>query len=202
GESLGSLVILSNDPFYPELTVPLSGALPTTDLSLTPLLLSFEQTLLPCESSAILSVENSGAETLLLQSMTLPEPFALATELPLSMDAGASTELDVRFAPLSEGIYSGSLSLDSDAGAVSVDLSASATLGESVEEEVLSTGERSFSLGALPWEETLIVRVSGVRVETWVYVPDGNSLLFDQDSTPDDGARLSLSYVPIADCED
>ena len=202
GEALGSLVILSNDPFYPELTIPLSGTLPALDLSLEPTLLSFDPTLVPCESSAILSAENTGVEALTLESVTVPEPFTLATELPLSLDAGASTSLDVRFAPLSEGVYGGTLSLNSEAGAISVELSASATFAESVEEEGFATGERSFGLEVQPWEETLSVRVSGVRVETWVYEPDENSLLFDEDSTPDEGARLSIRYVPFAACQD
>ncbi len=202
GEALGSLMIMSNDPFYPELTIPLSGTLPALELSLDPTPLSFDQTLVPCESSAILTAENTGAEGLTLESVTLPEPFTLATELPLSLDSGASTSLDVRFAPLSEGVYGGTLSLNSEASTVSVELSASATFDEFVEEEGLATGERSFGLEAEPWEETLSVRVSGVRVDTWVYEPDDNSLLFDEDSTPDEGARLSIRYVPFAACQD
>ena len=201
GPSQGSLVILSNDPFYPELTVPLSGTLATLDLVLDPSVLHFQETLVLCESTAGLSVENVGADPVSVLALTLPEPFSLDTELPLSLEAGESATLDLRFAPLSKGVYGGTLTLESQAGKLSAELSASAALGESLEEESLATGARSAPLGELPWEETLSVRVSGVRVDTWVYVAEDNSVLFDEDSTPDAGARLSLSYVPVSSCE-
>lgn len=202
GDSQGALVILSNDPFYPELSVPLSGVLPTLDLSLEPSLLDFGQTLVPCESTAGISVENLGAKALELQEMTLPEAYSLDEALPMSLEPGESASLSLRFAPLSEGVYGGTLTLQSDVGKLSAEFSASATLGEPIEEESLASGDRSLTLQELPWEETLSVRVSGVRVDTWVYDPLENSILFDEDSTPDAGARLSLSYVPIADCQD
>jgi hypothetical protein len=202
GAAQGSLVILSNDPFYPELSVPLTGTLPSLDLSLSHELLDFGEVLVPCEGEAQLSVENIGSAPVLLEGVTLPEPFSLDTTLPLSLEPGESTSLDLRFAPVSEGPHTGTLTLESDVGNATAELKGNASLGEAVEEESTATGDRAVSLQLQPWEESLSVRVSGVRVDTWVYVRDDNTVVFDEDSTPDSGARLSLRYVPVSDCQD
>lgn len=201
GIAQGSLVILSNDPFYPELSVPLTGTLPTLDLSVAPELVDFGEVLVPCEGEAQLSVENIGSASVLLEGMTLPEPYSLITELPLSLESGESTSLDLRFIPTTEGPHTGTLTLESDVGNATAELKGNASLGAPLEEESAASGDRAVSLQQQPWEETLSVRVSGVRVDTWVYLSEDNTVLFDEDSTPDSGARLSLSYVPVSDCQ-
>lgn len=202
GAAQGNLVILSNDPFYPELTVPLAGALPTLDLNLVPSVVDFGETLLPCESQAELNVENTGSTSVLLEAMTLSEPYSLNTALPLSLEPGESAALELNFAPLSAGSYTGSLTLESDVGNANAQLQGNASLGEPLEEESTATGDRAVSLQQQPWEESLSVRVSGVRVDTWVYESDENTVVFDEDSTPDSGARLTIAYVPVSGCAD
>lgn len=202
GAAQGELAIDSNDPFDGALRIPLLAQVPSFDLDLAPESVSFETTLLGCEALSSVTVSNTGQEPVVLEGSAVSEPFAVDTELPLTLDVGASHALALRFAPQEEGEFSETLRVESDVGTVTATLAGSAELAEAIEETAIADGGRDLALVERPREDTLVVRVSGVRVETWVLDTEHNLLRFDEDSVPDAGARVVITFVPQAPCGD
>lgn len=201
GQAEGLLTITSNDPFDGDLAVPLYAEVPALDLSVSPATLSFPDTVVGCTSGATLTLANSSDQATLLEEVSVAEPFRLESPLPLSLAPG-STSVALSFAPLDADLYSETLRLQTEVGSVSVPLQGKAELGVETEESFTADGGRDFALERVPQEDTLSVRVSGVRVETWVLDTESNTLRFDEDSVPDSGASVVVRFVPQGDCDD
>jgi len=60
----------------------------------------------------------------------------------------------------------------------------------------------SFALTELPVEETIVVRVDGIRTTTgWTYATEGNSIDFDEEHVPLGGSTIEIEYALFGDCD-
>ncbi len=60
----------------------------------------------------------------------------------------------------------------------------------------------SFELSDFPVQETILVIVDGVRVGSgWSYDASSNSVVFDEDYTPEGGSTIEIEYALYGDCD-
>lgn len=60
----------------------------------------------------------------------------------------------------------------------------------------------SFALTELPVEQTIVVRVDGIRTTTgWTYDATGNSVDFDEEHVPLGGSTVEIEYALLGDCD-
>lgn len=129
GAKAGTLSINSNDPFRSRADVPMTGTglAPVIDVSPAPL--SFGQVQLAQTKDLILTIRNTGAATLKVNSITssnalfnatqfIEKPSGALRNLPLSIAPNTSVEVTVRFRPnfaaASVGLLTGALSINSN----------------------------------------------------------------------------------------
>ena len=107
-------------------TVLKSGAVPTTpQLAVDPASLDFGTVTLGTHADLVVTAQNAGAGTL-TGNCTVAPPFSLPDGCALSLAAGASRAVPVRFAADAVGSAAASLAFATTGGPASVDLSATA----------------------------------------------------------------------------
>jgi hypothetical protein len=142
-----------------------SGAVPTTPLlSVDPLALEFGTVTLGAHADRTVTAQNAGAGTLTGNCSVAP-PFSLPDGCSLSLAAGASRAISVRYAPDAVGAAAATLSFATTGGPASVSLAASAAafdaapsplvfgdvqLGGTIEKSLTLTnaGSTALSIGA------------------------------------------------------
>lgn len=135
GADSGSLIISSDDPGSPEVTISLSGtgvAVPTPSIAVTPLTLNFGDTVVGKTSAPqAVMVSNNGTADLSLTAIASDSPqfaFTSAAAAPIVLSPGGSQILNVTFSPDMPGAASGLLTIASDdPGAGLVELALSGT---------------------------------------------------------------------------
>jgi hypothetical protein len=113
---VGNLHVLSNDPLFPDVVVPVDLAVAgTPDIALDPASLSFGALRVGDSATHNLAVSNRSCSDLTVQGLDFDDPGFTSTQtLPLVIAAGATADLSVVFSPLATGPVNGLLSLASD----------------------------------------------------------------------------------------
>lgn len=121
GTDNGSLVISSNDPDEPTLSLTFAGTgdvNPTPDIDVSPTTLSFTAVTPGNESPQTLIVQNLGTADVTISAINpCPETsteFSWPQVAPFTLQAKTATTLSVIYTPLDEGIDTGCLSITSD----------------------------------------------------------------------------------------
>ena len=111
----GAIVISSDDPDEPQVTVGLAGTgapVPVPDISVAPAALSFGTVVVGQAHDDLVSVINDGAAPLVIQGVTPPgAPFSVLGNqcTGATLPPGAGCLIFLRFAPTAPGAYSDSL---------------------------------------------------------------------------------------------
>ena len=117
----GTLIIASNDPSSPA-SVSLSGtgvAAVAPAISITPTSLDFGAVAVGQTKDLTFAVFNNGNAALNVTALTAAAPFSVVSPAPpISVPAGASSTVTVRFAPAVAGTQSGALSIASNDAAM------------------------------------------------------------------------------------
>jgi hypothetical protein len=120
GAAPANLVIASDDPARPTLTVPLSGAgaavAGTPGITLTPAALEFGSVTAGQFKDLTIALANTGSAALSVKSASLDHTAYrwISPPLPFSLNPGAKQDAIVRFAPAAAGATSASLVIASD----------------------------------------------------------------------------------------
>ncbi len=113
----GSARIYSTDPDTPELSVELTGSWAVPVLSIDPPEWDFGDLVPGCVDTLDVTLANVGSATLTVDEVLhTGEGFELAglPELPLDLEPGGTADLEVRFAPSTDGAFSGTLWVSSN----------------------------------------------------------------------------------------
>lgn len=115
GASEGTLVLSSNDPFNPRLTVFLAGQ-GVTPIEVSPTSLDFgEQRVGTTSVSKRVTITNTGSGNLGITGISTTPPFTVPSpSAPFTLAPGGSQELLVTFRPTSEGDFAGTVTLSTD----------------------------------------------------------------------------------------
>ena len=121
GTDNGSLVINSNDPDEPAVSLTFAGTgdvNPTPDIDVSPTTLNFTPVTLGSELSQTLFVQNLGTADVTISAINpCPETsteFSWPQVAPFTLQAKTALTLSVIYAPLDEGTDTGCLSISSD----------------------------------------------------------------------------------------
>lgn len=114
----GLLIVHSDDPDEPTSFVELSGIGSVPELTITPELHDFDEVLVPCAESVVLTLENTGREPLEITSIDhlSDGDFELLDDnvLPLTLPVGDTTEVEVVFVPDTDGASDAELVVESN----------------------------------------------------------------------------------------
>lgn len=113
-ENEGRALISSDDPDEPVAEVVLTGSSSVPDLQIDPDPLDMGDAYLECDKQNTLTLTNVGSTTLTIDEMEEDgDAFSLVGRpaLPLSLEPGESTTVDVIFVPFEEGDYEGGITV-------------------------------------------------------------------------------------------
>ena len=112
-ENAGIAIVHSDDPDEPESQVLLNGGGTVPELTITPNPHDFGTRFIPCPDTVSLTLENTGDDVLTIDEIghVSAEDFALYDDnvLPLVLNPGENTTVDVTYIPTIEGTTSGEL---------------------------------------------------------------------------------------------
>lgn len=116
GPITGSVVIESNDPAAPSVTVPLAGLASDLALATIPASVAFgPQRVATTSDVQVVALLNTGSDPLTIASVTADGPFVTPAVGGLVIPAGYFVPIEIQFAPVATGPASGSLTIVSDA---------------------------------------------------------------------------------------
>jgi FtsP/CotA-like multicopper oxidase with cupredoxin domain len=114
GARSASLVITTNDPLNPTLTVLLNGTGTSAGAVVAPTSLTFAGQLVNTTSAAqTVTLSNSGTAPLTINGITITGAFAQTSTCGASLAAGANCAISVTFTPTIAGVQSGALVINS-----------------------------------------------------------------------------------------
>lgn len=109
------------------------GMADTTSLSVTPTSLNFGSVNVGTTSNPLnVTVSNPGTASVVVPAVSITGPFSFSNGCPTSLGAGASCTIAVRFAPVSAGAASGTLSLGVSLTGTGVSSTTNLALGKTV----------------------------------------------------------------------
>ena len=113
GVAQGTLRIDTDDPWRPELTVPLSGTGAAPDVGVFPESIEFDRTYVGRAHTTVLRVANLGAGTLTVfrTELTDSAQFSVSLDDTLRVPSGQRQSLDVVFRPVNTGMQRAELTL-------------------------------------------------------------------------------------------
>lgn len=116
GAVQGTLTINTDDPWRPEVTVPLSGTGAAPDIGVFPESIEFDRTYVGREQSTVLRVANLGAGVLTVFRAELTDPvqFSVSLDDTLRIPSSLRQSLDVVFRPVNTGMQRAELTLYSN----------------------------------------------------------------------------------------
>jgi uncharacterized protein YjdB len=132
GPAAATLKIVSDDPATPGVEVPISGNGVASGVMVHPNTLLFSNVRAGQTLDQDFTITNSGSVDLTVNSVSMKSgssaDFSLASprQTPFTLAAGDAQAITVRYAPLTAGMDTGTVSLDTSAGAGQVDLTGSA----------------------------------------------------------------------------
>ena len=185
GSASGSVSITSDAP---SLSIPLSGTGVTPGaLTANPASLSFGNVQTGNSQSLSGTLTNSGGSSVTItQASATGTGFTLSgLNLPITLAAGQSASFSVKFAPQSGGSASGSVSITSDAPALSIPLS-----GTGVTPGALAANPTSLSFGSVQTGSSQVL--SGTLTNS-----GGAAVTITQASAAGTGFTLSGITVPV-----
>ncbi|HEX8438983.1 choice-of-anchor D domain-containing protein, partial [Archangium sp.] len=162
GAVTGTLVLGTDDPAIPNVTVALSGSGGKATLSLSSTVLDFGTVRVGTSSARTVTVTNTGSIAATLQSLSgVAAPFSVTGfDLPRTLPAGAAVSFTVNFSPTTSAAVTGRVTVVSDAVNSPHELTLSGTGATAVAE---------LSLPSRPGQTVLDfgeVRVNTSKVET------------------------------------
>ncbi|UCF62880.1 MAG: choice-of-anchor D domain-containing protein [bacterium] len=219
-----SLIILSNDPENPFLTVPLLAQGYGPVISVSSPVLEFGQVKIPSDSTLLLVVRNSGNDILSIHDFSLSQPDSENTvffledsslSLPLILPEDSSYILPIRFKPLMQGNVSGELKIHSSDPFR--ELTTITLSGEGIAPEInVSTNEIQFG-SVFVYKDTLqILKIFNLGSNTLIVErenleisgPDSAAFRLDTLNTifilhPGDSTAINLLFSPskLGNCE-
>ena len=93
----------------------------------------FPDTEVGATSEAVFTIHNDGDASLTVSSISYPEAFSGSTG-PLTLDAGTSEEITITFTPLEENTYSGVITVASDGGSATLQVTAEGEVVTSIDD--------------------------------------------------------------------
>ncbi len=116
GNYAATIDLVTNDPVHAAIAVPVSlHVIGTPDIDAQPTSMIFPTTFVGFSSQQVLSVRNTGSDTLHITGLTVEGEFqAAGLTPPVDLGPGGSIPVTVSFLPLDEGTRSGALTLVSD----------------------------------------------------------------------------------------
>lgn len=112
GTTTGSVILISDDPRKPNVTIPVSIAVrPVPKLTLSLPVVSFADTYVQSTSIQTLTLRNTGNANLTISSITSADPqFGwLPINTPLQLGVGQSRTMTLKFTPVALGSYNGEI---------------------------------------------------------------------------------------------
>lgn len=113
----GSLIVHSDDPAEPDLSVLLYGVGAGPEIDVLPCPTNFGLVTVGCKLDKTISIYNTGDLALSISNVTVTgQGFSLATTYPTSVPVNGSANVNVRFQPSSTGLKTGILTVYSNDG--------------------------------------------------------------------------------------
>lgn len=205
------LTLAVNDPDEPELQVALSGSSSGPRVEVSPNTLDFGTVLIGCEDVQIVEVRNTGDRPLEVRDLEYNAPgggeLALDTEeiptLPVSIDAGSSLELPIRYAPVDSIPDFGTLRLETNDILTRDQSGTQEGEGgwETESESFTADGGTTFPLSTVPADPgSVSVSVDGsVLRGGWSYDSGANAV--EVDIPPAVGAAVVVDYGVQGTCD-
>ncbi|MFZ3137198.1 MAG: choice-of-anchor D domain-containing protein [Thermodesulfovibrionales bacterium] len=163
-----TLVINSNDPDTPVLTIYLSGTgTLSPDIDVSPTTVGFGSVAVMASVESTITVMNVGTGSLTIASVSVPAaPFSISSNTctGASLGPSASCQVKVKFSPTAAGSYSSSIvitSNDADETTVTVNLSGTGAAGPNILVSPLSFNFGSVRTGTISAPQTLTVTNTG-----------------------------------------
>lgn len=197
GSKSGRIVVQSNDPSNPALTVQLSGTGVEGDLTVSPSAVSFGDVSIDETRTETITLSNDGDAPVTVTSVTVTgaDSAAFAANVRgVTLDGGESRDVQVSFSPSEERAFQGTLLVRTQGGS-----STSVSLSGTGVEKRLNVSPRSLDFGDVTVEETRTrtitisnpteseVSISGVQItsgETAAFTISGaQSTLGPEEST-------------------
>lgn len=206
GEASGTLVVATDDPIAPEVSVALRGTGLSGELQVEPISYDFGSTPIGCERTLEVTLANLGAPTLQVTAIDFEDGAGNGEmsmhhdlEFPLLIGAGIYP-VEVRYLPIDTEPDSGTLSVHSNDPQGSPHVVSQFGLGAQGSSEVDSfSGDASttaFVLSATPDPASLEVRLNTVPVFTgWTWDSALNAVVFDMDHVPETGDSIEAEYT-------
>lgn len=114
----GNLIITSNDPGQPELSIPLSGtgsAQLVPGISVSRNSIDFGSVLTASTSNMEFTISSSGTDTLTIDSVSFSDQaYSIDVSTPFDLAPGATAAIDLQFQPVNAGNYDATLSIHSN----------------------------------------------------------------------------------------
>ena len=205
GAVSGTLVIATDDPITPEITVQLTGTGVGGALDVQPISYDFGATPIGCERTLEVRVSNTGApmyiEAIEFEDVAAQGEMTLhhALDFPLLIGAAIFT-VEVRYLPIDLEPDIGTLSVSTDDpinSPIVVNQYGQGTLGADGSDAWSGDGVLvAFDLEVLPVPDTLEVSLNSVPVFTgWTYDSAANAVTFDADHVPASGDTIEATYT-------
>ena len=207
GQSVGSLTILSNDPFDTEYIIDLTGALANGTITSDVSALDFGEVAVGCEVELGATIGNTGPGPIeIIEVSSDVTDFEVGSDgLPKSIEADQDLSVLVRYAPEAEGEHAGTvtiLSSDASEPELAIAVTGTAVYSDWNTEDFTGNGSnRVFILDSVAVDGTVEVRVSGVLAAGWNFDSSANAVVFDDGNAPAEGAAISATYATQPVCD-
>jgi hypothetical protein len=126
GAATGSVVLSSNDPTVPNMTIPLtgSGVASSTALTANPISVNFNSVTVGSNSQQTVTLSNAGNTSVSITSVGVNGAGFTMTGLtaPLTLTAGQNAPMAVKFTPTSAASFNGSIAVASNAPTLTISL--------------------------------------------------------------------------------
>jgi len=176
----GSIVLMSNDPASPQ-TISLSGTGIQAQMAYSPSPVNFGNVNVGGTASQTVTLTDTGNAPLILNSVQVSgSPFSFAAfALPATITPGQSLGFSLQFAPTAGGTFSGTATIASNAGNVSINLGGTAGAAPSI--AVPPTN----ATGAVGQTATFTVVATGTAPFSYQWMKNGTAI----------GGAISASYT-------
>ncbi len=206
GEVTGTMVVATDDPIAPEVTVTLQGIGVAGELYVEPASYDFGPTPIGCERTLDVSLANVGAPTLTITGVDFEDvsgngELSLHHDLDFPLLVGAAIYiLEVRYLPTDLEPDIGNLSVyanDSQGSPLVVNQYGQGSLGAEGADTWTGDGSTAtFTPSATPVPDTLEVSLNSTPIYIgWSWDAAGGAIVFDAEHIPADGDTVAATYT-------
>lgn len=206
-----TVVLESNDPDEPSVSIDVVGIGGAGAVRLTPSDFDFGTVYIGCEAEQTVTIANEGTADLVVSDLEwntgstdleFDDRASTNGSLPWTLAPGGSVEVAVTYVPFDEYADIAYLFVESDDPYTPQVLATFEATGElygsnsDAYEQALPGTTDTFALTAQPVPETIEVRIDGITVTVgWSYDAASNAVVFATDHVPEGGSTIEISYA-------